>query len=287
MNQPREEPGLRWNRRRNRAVTLVKQQPHATEVLQFYVKLLDLQEPIYRRSLTAYWLDEVKAQGDHLPFICLDALPVTSLRSAFVRFLRGLSVVVPRRLESLTKNLIEAPQELLVHLLINVAQREDLDNVASEMGCTSPQLEFFARAYLQPLVEAIASKCNKGSAIWQQAKCPHCGWPPHLATLSDALEIKGRRLLICSLCSCEWPFSRTTCANCLETNTEHLTHHVSESLPYIRIEICQQCQHYLKTIDLREHGLAVPIVDDLASFELDLWCEEQNLTRTQRNVLAF
>ena len=79
MNQPREEPGLRWNRRRNRAVTLVKQQPHATEVLQFYVKLLDLQEPIYRRSLTAYWLDEVKAQGDHLPFICLDALPVLSL----------------------------------------------------------------------------------------------------------------------------------------------------------------------------------------------------------------
>ena len=287
MNQPREEPGLRWNRRRNRAVTLVKQQPHATEVLQFYVKLLDLQEPIYRRSLTAYWLDEVKAQGDHLPFICLDALPVTSLRSAFVRFLRGLSVVVPKRLESLTKNLIEAPQEFLVHLLINVAQREDLDNVASEMGCASPQLEFFARAYLQPLIEAIGSRCNKGSATWQQAKCPHCGWPPHLATLSDELEIKGRRLLICSLCSCEWPFPRTTCANCLETNPDDLTHHVSESLPYIRIEICQQCQHYLKTIDLREHGLAVPIVDDLASFELDLWCKEQKLTRTQRNLLAL
>ena len=75
--------------------------------------------------------------------------------------------------------------------------------------------------------------------------------------------------------------------NCLETNPDDLTHHVSESLPYIRIEICQQCQHYLKTIDLREHGLAVPIVDDLASFELDLWCKEQKLTRTQRNLLAL
>jgi formate dehydrogenase maturation protein FdhE len=287
MNQPREEPGLRWNRRRNRAVTLVKQQLHATEVLQFYVKLLDLQEPIYRRSLIAYWLDEVQAQGDHLPLICLDALPFTSLRSAFVRFLRGLSVIVPKRLEPLTKNLIEAPQEFLVYLLTNVAQREDLDTAASEMGCDSPQLEFFARAYLQPLIEAIGSRCNKGSATWQQAKCPHCGWPPHLATLSDELEIKGRRLLICSLCSCEWPFPRTTCANCLETNPDDLTHHVSESLPYIRIEICQQCQHYLKTIDLREHGLAVPIVDDLASFELDLWCKEQKLTKTQRNLLAL
>lgn len=287
MNQPREETGLRWNRRRNRAVTLVQQQPHATEVLQFYVKLLDLQEPIYRRSLTVYWLDEVKAQDDHLPLLCLDALPVTSLRSGFVRFLRGLSVIVPKRLEPLTNNLIEAPQELLVTLLTNVAQRENLDNVASELECASPQLEFFARAYLQPLVEAIASKCNKGGATWKQAKCPNCGWPPHLATLSDDLEIKGRRLLICSLCSCEWPFPRTTCTNCLDTNPDHLTHHVSESLPYIRIEICQQCQHYLKTIDLREHGLAVPIVDDLASFELDLWCEEQNLTRTQRNVLAL
>ncbi len=40
-------------------------------------------------------------------------------------------------------------------------------------------------------------------------------------------------------------------------------------------------------MDLRELGTAAPLVDDLASVELDLWSDDQDLWKIQRNVLSL
>ena len=47
------------------------------------------------------------------------------------------------------------------------------------------------------------------------------------------------------------------------------------------------CRTYLKAIDLRTNGLAVPVVDELASVELDLWASEQGMAKLQQNVLGL
>jgi FdhE protein len=57
--------------------------------------------------------------------------------------------------------------------------------------------------------------------------------------------------------------------------------------PHIRVEECQNCKSYLKAIDLREDGLAVPMVDEIASVELDLWADENGLRKLQRNLLGL
>lgn len=46
-----------------------------------------------------------------------------------------------------------------------------------------------------------------------------------------------------------------------------------------RVEECETCGCYLKTVDLRKDGLAVPVVEDVATVELDVWAEERGLRR--------
>jgi formate dehydrogenase maturation protein FdhE len=43
----------------------------------------------------------------------------------------------------------------------------------------------------------------------------------------------------------------------------------------------------MKTVDLRKRGDAVPLVDELATVELDLWAQERGLTKMRVNVLGL
>jgi formate dehydrogenase maturation protein FdhE len=63
--------------------------------------------------------------------------------------------------------------------------------------------------------------------------------------------------------------------------------HVAESRPHVRLDECSSCARYLKTVDLRSRGDAVPLVDDLASVELDLWASERGLTRVEMNLFGL
>jgi formate dehydrogenase maturation protein FdhE len=43
---------------------------------------------------------------------------------------------------------------------------------------------------------------------------------------------------------------------------------------------------YLKSIDLTKTGLAVPVVDELATLPLDLWAHEHGYEKLQINLLG-
>ena len=61
----------------------------------------------------------------------------------------------------------------------------------------------------------------------------------------------------------------------------------SPDYDHIRIETCDTCRHYLKGIDLTRFGLAVPIVDEVASAPLDLWAGDHGYTKIERNLVGF
>jgi FdhE protein len=52
-----------------------------------------------------------------------------------------------------------------------------------------------------------------------------------------------------------------------------------------RIDACDTCRTYIKTIDLTRDGLAIPAVDDLATLPLDLWARERGYQRLYPNLL--
>ena len=57
-------------------------------------------------------------------------------------------------------------------------------------------------------------------------------------------------------------------------------------MPHVRVDACDRCRHYVKTIDLTKDGLAVPYVDDIASVSLDLWALEREYS-LKGNVLGL
>src|SRR5579871_2639466 len=69
-------------------------------------------------------------------------------------------------------------------------------------------------------------------------------------------------------------FRRILCAACGEEREEKLPVYVAEQFPHIRVECCDTCKHYLRTVDLTKNGNALPEADDLAAIPLTLWAQE-------------
>ena len=171
---------------------------------------------------------------------------------------------------------------------------------------------FFVRACLQPYLEHLA---NTGTlpfdsslmvdaaqrAVFTEAPqphqtCPFCGRKPQLAFISNETSMPGliegsveggRRFLMCGDCLTPWPFQRIACASCLEVNPYKLPYYSAADAPTIRVECCESCKHYIKSIDLTKDNRAVPPVDELAAVPLDLWAQGQGYTKTQLNLAGM
>ena len=220
------------------------------------------------------------------------------VEQAFRRFNHDVAGAATEVLSEIAARL-DASTSAADELLLAFLSRRPLDDVAATLGCEASALEFFPRAFVQPVTEALvredtatgsrAAETGQGPSSGGSitASCPSCGWPPQLAVLGDEPELRGRRWLVCALCSTEWTFQRTACPGCGETDSNRLEHHVSESWRHVRVEECGSCGTYIKAVDLRIDGAAVPLVDELASVELDLWASEKGLKKLQPNLLGL
>ena len=286
-----------WAARRERVARLRGEHPHAAALLTFYGDVLGLQEPLYAKTLGSRWLGAVRADDGRPPRLRLSRLPERRRERAFLRFVRAVPASATDLLRAVAGRLSAEPAAMSA-LLGAVLGGRSAAAVAASLECEAPALEFFPRAFLQPIAEALAAGVPGGAVEAggedghpapgdARAACPCCGAAPVAAVLRDLPETRGRRTLLCSLCLTEWGFPRTRCPSCGEERPDRRPHHVSESWPHVRLEECGSCRTYVKAIDLREAGLAVPVVDELASVELDLWAAEQGLSKLRTNLLGL
>lgn len=277
-----------WPARQRRTQHLVQRQPHAAELLAFYAKLLTVQEPLYHRAGQSDWLERVRSPGEcEFPTLRFERLPLSDYPALFQQFLDATSPAASDVLAAVAHSLRSAGDRAQLQALHLLVQRRGFDQLAQRLQCQVLPLVFFPRAFLQPIAEALAERDARDVQAWSGKSCPRCGWPPQVAVIRDEPEIKGRRLLVCSFCASWWPFRRSTCAGCGEANPAKLVYHLSESIRHVRVEECKVCGGYLKSVDLRKDGTAVPLVDDIASVELDLWSGEQGLRKIQCNVVGL
>ncbi len=130
------------------------------------------------------------------------------------------------------------------------------------------------------------SRASGASGSSRTSTCPICGGLPVAAVLREAGH-GARRTLLCGFCLSEWAFPRVVCPACGEDRFERLSIYTAEEFAHVRLDACDTCRTYLKTIDLTKHGLAVPIVDELASVPLDLWARERGYTKLRPNLLRM
>ncbi len=246
----------RWKLRQARTVRLAADHPHAEELLEFYSKVLALQEPLCREAGRARWSSEIRADnGENGSYLCLERLTGELRDRAFRLFIKRVSSVATDVLASIAARLQSADANTRADVLERFLARRSLDEVASALACKAAPLEFFPHAFMQLVTEALLEKFGRrpDAATDEesgQPQCPQCGWPPILAVLRDEPEMKGRRFLVCSLCSSEWMFPRSCCPSCGEGRADRFQYHITDFWPHVRVEECSSCRIYIKSVDL-------------------------------------
>jgi hypothetical protein len=135
--------------------------------------------------------------------------------------------------------------------------------------------DFGARCALQPYARALIERGLTPDCVRLKGGCPKCGALPWVSTRSDAQP----RVLCCSLCSSSWPATRVVCVNCSENEPSKLPHFTAAEHPGARIEACDSCKRYLKSLELQPGGF--PEIDELTSLSLDVWAQEQGYVRLE------
>ncbi len=105
-------------------------------------------------------------------------------------------------------------------------------------------------------------------------RCPHCGFPV-LCSIAREEGMGRRRSALCSLCSSEWPVARLGCLRCGEQEASRLPVFSFDAWAHIRVEACDACGGYLKSIDMTKDAEALPVPDDIASSAINIWAFEQ------------
>lgn len=149
-------------------------------------------------------------------------------------------------------------------------------------------IAFLAFASLSPSIEAAAAMLAEKlpeMKVPAVGTCPICGSLPLISSLE---EKEGFRHATCSFCRHDYRIKRIACPVCGEEEQEKLTFFTVEEEPGFRVDVCDSCKTYIKTIDFRElDRIAVPVLDDLDSLALDYVAAGQGYKRATLSAWGF
>ncbi len=269
-------PG-KWEARLRRADELAAAHPFAAEGLLFYRRLAGFQQSLDAGFAAALGADTRRPPPGSLR----QELDLAFLLPRFPALLGHLQAIAPEPLAAAAAGLGAAGagrwQEVLGTELLGG------DGAAAGL---SPAESLLAWAFLQPHAEALADPMPKPTEDATPHRCPVCADHPLTGVLRP-LGDGGKRSLVCAFCGTEWPFRRLVCPACGEEEVDRLPVYSAEELPAIRVEACDTCRYYIKTVDMTRDGRAVPQVDELAAIPLSLWAAEKEYTKLRPNLLGL
>lgn len=103
-------------------------------------------------------------------------------------------------------------------------------------------------------------------ALWSEGCCPVCGRQPAMAMLNR----EGARILECRFCYTRWQFPRMECPFCRNRDPQRLRYFYTDDYPGRRVQLCERCKSYLKTVVVKEIGREVILeLENIFTSELD------------------
>jgi len=258
--------GDEWAGRVARAERLSAQGDAASPLLAFY-------------TLVLRWQADASA-----------SLRRSSLSGAIDRDLPSIRPVVPALLSTVAQH---GPALLAAEAArLSDSSTTTLEQTLLTWWDAPSDRQFFPKAILQPYAAALAAAqiapARRDASIRADGRCPFCAGAPQLSMLTAAGGGDGGgRQLLCARCLTPWPYRRIRCAHCGEEDERKLSYFHSPAFDHLRVDACDACARYLKTVDLTRLGLAVPLVDEVAAATLDVWARERGYEKIELNLVGL
>jgi formate dehydrogenase maturation protein FdhE len=312
-----------YDDRLQRAKSLAAAQPSSAEILNFYSAIAQFQKSLHahiaadkfvQATVNSTHSEQTEASAHQTGQIApanstmlRRNFDVTVVLPHYRAFLHVIETHAPAILAQAAHNLSTQPPESWIAQLTTYWNIAGLDRIRSaessdSHSSTSPTAgsgsapppnlaaptafdQFFSRAFLEPYAEYLGQQSPSVTLLVTATRCPLCNSRPYMGVLRTEGD-SGKRFLVCSFCNQEWEFRRILCPHCGESAEPKLPVYVPEQFPHLRVEACDTCHTYLRTVDLTKNGHAVPVVDDLAALPLTLWADSHHYSRPHPNLLG-
>ncbi|MCP4590231.1 MAG: formate dehydrogenase accessory protein FdhE [bacterium] len=171
-------------------------------------------------------------------------------------------------------------------LLEQRPDRIELVGEAAELiGVEEAVLATLARAVIFPHWQVVSASWLPASGRmheWKRARCPTCDGLPALVELGTlpsedpSLSPAPQRFMHCSFCASRWAVPDLKCPACGSTKSGDAKYLFSSEEPELRLEYCQECQHYVKVVDSGKIGGPVHVgLEVLTTTHLDVIAQEK------------
>lgn len=157
-----------------------------------------------------------------------------------------------------------------------------IGEIAEKLGLDGKILLFFVHSSLQPSIETGTEQLSREikTETWMKGHCPICGSLPCLSLLKEEV---GKRFLLCSYCGYQWRIDRMACPFCNNEDQKTLQYFYAEEEKAHRVDLCEKCHQYIKSIDLRTIGETDFLLEDLATLHLDIVASKRGYKRPVPN----
>ena len=278
-----------WDARIRRANDLISSYPFAAEGLRFYARVATFQKALSEEIQKAL-AGSPKISSDR-PL--RDKLDLFLLLPNFPGFLSMIEQIAPVPLAETAASLAQRGPAGWQHAIEDFWYRnqelavgaDETEIQSTDRGAATNSDRVLAWIFLQPYAEYLANHREIAVVDGTPSTCPFCDAKPIVGVLRSQGD-GAKKSLVCMLCAHEWVFRRIYCPACGEEREPQMAYYSAPEIAHVRVDVCDTCHTYLKSVDLTKTQLAVAVVDELATLPLDLWARAHGYEKLQMNLLG-
>ena len=273
--------------RREKIARFKEEWPLYREILDFYALVLEEQENI-KTKLKIKLLDPdeepMKSRRERGVSLLkqkefeIDLGASQELFYGLCRISQGITQKMALEIPKI-EHVIEHDQLKLEKVLIRHYDDKWLAKATEKWKLDMGILSFLVKASVRPSLEAQMEQLKRiiDLETWLKRNCPICGSLPYIAELRDE---GGKKYFRCSFCGCQWRWERLACPYCQNRTIDALHYFYSEEEEAYRVDLCDHCKGYIKTVDSRKLDYEPDLdLEDVITIHLDLLAIEKGYKR--------